>query len=163
MAYPTTYHVIINGRTPNYPLIPTYTCHQINLTIIYRSISTLYLVMAESDYSSTILIVKPVGPDAINALRAEHNADRLVTFQFEDSVSNITEYDDARSRECTPYVSRPPEPQLHLKFDPKPRDATRGFIFGSDESKCDVQLLNGRKLGSVASTFASISTGIPDS
>ena len=33
--------------------------------------------MAEFDYSNTILIVKPVGSDAITSLRSEHNINRL--------------------------------------------------------------------------------------
>jgi len=97
--------------------------------------------MVEFDYSNTILILKPLGPDAANALRANHNAARLMSFHFEESVSNVAEHDDTSSRECTPYVSRPPETELHLNFDPKPKDATQGFIFGRDHIKCDIQLL----------------------
>ncbi len=97
--------------------------------------------MAEFDYSNTILIVKPVGPDAAASLRSEHNTNRLKSFYFKDGVSSVAEYDDTRSRECTPYVSRPPELELHLQFDPGPKDATQGFFFGTDEKKCDVQLL----------------------
>ena len=97
--------------------------------------------MAEFDYSNTILIVKPVGSDAAASLRSEHNTNRLKSFHFEDGVSSISGYDDSRSRECTPYVLRPPELQLHLQFDPGPKDATQGFVFGADKKKCDVQLL----------------------
>ena len=97
--------------------------------------------MAEFDYSNTILIVKPVGPDAAVSLRSEQNANRLKSFHFEDGTSSVAEYDDTRSRECTPYVSRPPELQLHLQFDRGPKDATQGFVFGTDEEDCDVQLL----------------------
>ena len=71
----------------------------------------------EFDHSNTILIVKPVGPDAAASLRSEHNTNRLKPFHFGDGVSSVTEYDDIRSRECTPYVPRPPELQLHLQFD----------------------------------------------
>ena len=98
-------------------------------------------MMAEFDYSNTILIVKPVGPDAAASLRSEQNTNRLKSFHFEDFISSIVEDDDSRSRECTPYVSRPPELQLHLQFDPEPKDATQGFVFGTDDKKCDVQLL----------------------
>ncbi len=97
--------------------------------------------MAEFDYSNTILIVKPLGPDAIASLRSDHNAKRLMSFHFEDGVSSVSGYDDSRSRECTPYVSRPPELELHLQFDPEPKDATQGFVFGTSKKDCDVQLL----------------------
>ena len=83
--------------------------------------------------------MKPVGPDAINAIRTEYNANRLISFHF-DNVSKIAEHSDVRSRECTPYFARPPEPQLLLRFDPEPKNWTRGFVFGTDDEKCDVQL-----------------------
>ena len=128
---------------------PTYTIYHINMTPEIRAILLSFLIMplkscptmAEFDYSNTILIVKPVGPDAAASLRSKHNTNRLKSFHFEDGVSSIAEYDDTRSRECTPYVSRPPELQLHQQFDPGPKDATQGFFFGTDEKKCDVQLL----------------------
>lgn len=102
--------------------------------------------MAAIDHSNTILIVKPVGPAALDALRSEHNTSRLMSFYFEDGASNISRYEDPRSRECTRYVSRPLEMELHMKFDPKPKDATQGFVFGADETDddeklCDVVLL----------------------
>ena len=97
--------------------------------------------MVELDYSNTILIVKPIGSNAAESLRSEHNINCLKSFHFEDDISIVVEYDDTRSRECTPYVSRPPELQLHLQFDPGPKNATKGFVFGTDEEKCDVQLL----------------------
>ena len=97
--------------------------------------------MAEFDYSNTILIVKPVGPDAAASLRSKHNINRLKSFHFEDGISSVAEHDDIRSRECTPYVSRPPELELHLQLDLGPDDAAQGFVFGTDKEKCDVQLL----------------------
>ena len=97
--------------------------------------------MAEFDYSNTILIVKSVGPDTAASLRSEHNINRLKSFHFEDGVSSVLGYDDSRSRECIPYVSRPSELELHLQFDLGPKNATQGFVFGIDEGKCDVQLL----------------------
>ena len=97
--------------------------------------------MAEFDYSNTILIVKPVGPDAAASLRSGYNTNRLKSFHFEDAISSIVEDDRTRSRESTPYVSRPPELELHLQFDPEPKDATQGFVFGTDHKKCDIQLL----------------------
>ncbi len=99
------------------------------------------LMMAEFDYANTILIIKPVGPDAAASLRSEHNTNRLKSFHFEDGISSVADYDTTRSRECTPYVSRPPELQLHLQFDPPPKDPPQGFDLGTDKIKCDVQLL----------------------
>ena len=64
-----------------------------------------------------------------------------MSFHFEDGVSRVSGYDDSRSRECTPYVSRSPELELHLQFDSDPKDATQGFVFSIDKEKCDVQLL----------------------
>ena len=98
-------------------------------------------MMAEFDYSNTILIVKPVGPDTAASLRSEHNTNRLKSFHFEDGISSVAEYDDTRSRECTPYVPRPPELELHIQFDREPKDATQGFVFGTSKKDCDVQLL----------------------
>ena len=85
--------------------------------------------------------MKPVGPDATASLRSDHNTIRLMSFHFEEGVSRVSGYDDSRSRECTPYVSRPPELELHLQFDREPKDATQGFVFGTDKKRCDVQLL----------------------
>ena len=98
--------------------------------------------MAEQDHSNTILIMKPIAPDALSALRTKHNVDRLMSFHFDDSVGSVPEVHGIRSRECTPYFSRPPETELHLKFNPKPKELALGFIFGSDDAKCDVQLLD---------------------
>ena len=128
---------------------PTYTIYHINMIPEIRAILLSFLIMslklcltmAEFDYSNTILIVKPVGPDAAASLRSEYNTKRLISFHFEDGVSSISGYDDSRSRECTPYVSRPPELELHLQFDPEPKDATQGFVFGTNKKDCDVQLL----------------------
>ncbi len=144
IALPSTFSTHKGRWHPISSLILPYTC---NYTVIRPSIQPSRLTMAEIDHSKTILIVKPVGPAALDALRSEYNISRLVSFHFEDGASSISQYDDPRSRECTPYVSRPSEIELHLKFDPKPKDATRGFVFGTDETdddkekKCDVVLL----------------------
>ena len=128
---------------------PTYTIYHINMIPEIKAILLSFLIMslkfclmmAKFDYSNTILIVKPVGPDASALLRSEYNTERLILFHFADCISSISGYNKSRSRECTPYVSRPPELELHLQFDPGPKDASQGFVFGTDEEKCDVQLL----------------------
>ncbi len=98
--------------------------------------------MAEFNYSNTILIVKPVGPDAAASLMSEHNVNRLKSFHFEQDVNSIADRSkNKRSRECTPHVSRPSELHLHLELDPGPEDVTQGFVFGTNEDECDVQLL----------------------
>lgn len=94
---------------------PTYTIYHINMIPEIRAILLSFLIMplksyptmAEFDYSNTILIVKPVETDTAASLRSEHNTNRLKSFHFEDGVSSVAEYDDTRSREYTPYVSRP--------------------------------------------------------
>lgn len=70
--------------------------------------------MTEFDYSNTILIVKPIRPDTTASLRSKHNTNRLKSFHFEDGVSSVLGYDDLRSREYTPYISRPSKLKLHL-------------------------------------------------
>ena len=112
----------------------------ISLSFLIPSLKSCPTI-AKLDYSNTILIVKPVGPDATASLRSEHNANSLMSFHFEDGDTIDSGYDDSRSRECTPYVSRPPELELHLQFDPGPKDATQVFVFGTDEEDCDVKLL----------------------
>lgn len=96
--------------------------------------------MAEFDHSKTILVVKPVGQAALEALRSGLNANRLVSFQFSDSFHEETT--SRASRECTPYILPPPEIQLHLRFDPKPQRSQRGFVFGIKAQTCDVVLLD---------------------
>ena len=97
--------------------------------------------MADSDCSNTIFILKPVGADAAASLQSAHNSKRLKWFHFEDGINSITKCENSRRRECTPYFSRPSELELHLQFDPGPKDATQGFIFGTEKERCDVQLL----------------------
>ena len=88
---------------------PTYTIYHINIIPKIRAILLSFLIMplkscptmAELDYLNTILIVKPVGPDAAISLRSKQNANRLKSFHFEDGTSSVAEYDDTRSRECT--------------------------------------------------------------
>ena len=112
-----------------------------------RATLLLFLIMplkscpttAEFDYSNTILVVKPVGSDTAASLRSEPNTNRLKSFHFEDGVSSVLGYDDSKSRECTTYVLRPPELQLHLTQNPK--NATQCFFFETDEKNCDTQLL----------------------
>lgn len=82
--------------------------------------------------ASTPVLIKPVGPDATASLRSEHNANHLMSFHSEDGVNVVSRYDDSRSRECTPFVSRPPELEFHLQYDPIPTDIMRGFVFGTD-------------------------------
>lgn len=111
--------------------------------------------MAELDYSNTILIIKPVGPVASEVLQSKHNVNRLVSFHFADGVSSVSQHTSSSSRECTPFVPRPSQIELHLKFDSPPHDPTRGFIFGtnvgtSEEQGCDIVLLDSDKKQSIS-------------
>ena len=100
---------------------PIYTIYYINIIPKIRVILLLFLIMplksyptiAKFEYLNTILIVKPVGTDTIGLLRSKHNANRLKLFYFEDGISSVADYDHIRSRECTPYVLRPPELELY--------------------------------------------------
>ena len=107
--------------------------------------------MAGLDYSNTILIVKPVGPAALEALRSEPNAGRLFSFQYPGFDSTISLPEQSGSRECTPFILPPPEIQLHLKFDPIPKNPQRGFVFGSKEKTCDILLLDKTSPGRASS------------
>lgn len=85
-------------------MFPTYTIDHINMIPEIRAILLSFLIMplkscptmAEFDYSNSIL-----------------NINYLKSIYFKNDVSNVTEYNNARSRECISYVSRPPELQLH--------------------------------------------------
>ena len=102
--------------------------------------------MADSDYANTALIVKPVGADTALSLRSKHNAHCLDSIHFGDDTSFSTRQGDS-SRECTPFVPRPSELELLLKLNPGPKDCTKGFVFGSDQTQCDVHLQVNRRYG----------------
>lgn len=95
--------------------------------------------MAQYASSDTFLVVKAIGADAATALRSTRNI-RLNRVSSSFLVESDASYHSTADRESTPHVLREPETQLHLKFTPPPRDSSRGFIFGSDESCCDVHL-----------------------
>lgn len=98
--------------------------------------------MAGFDHSNTIFVLKPVGPVALEALRSEPNSGRLFSFYYPDFNGTTSLSQQSGSRECTPYVVPPPEIQLHLKFDPIPKNPQRGFVFGVKEAICDIVLLD---------------------
>ena len=62
-----------------------------------RAILLLFLILflisfptiVEFDYINTILIVKPVGSDAIVSLRSKYNTNHLKLFYFEIGISSI--------------------------------------------------------------------------
>ena len=95
--------------------------------------------MSTQGRSQIILILTPVGLVAQDALTSGCNMERL--FQGHTvSTDCFHHIDDSASRECTPYFPPPTATELHLRFSPLPKDPTRGFVFGSDEAKCDVVL-----------------------
>ena len=106
----------------------------------------------EQDYSNTIVIVKQIGSYDSNALDCEHNKSRL----FMDSTSGGTECIELRSRAGTPFVTPSPEIEIRLGFNAKPRDDTRGFIFGSDATLCDVLICDRLRTHGVSRTHFSI-------
>lgn len=89
--------------------------------------------------SQIILILKPVGLAAQDALTSEFNTDRLLQGHAV-STDCSHQFEDSASRECTPYFPPPRATELHLRFSPSPKEPTRGFVFGSDEVKCDIVL-----------------------
>lgn len=98
--------------------------------------------MLKLDHSDTVLIVKPVGSTASDALKSKHNINRLASFHQENDISTLSEQLDATTRECTPYMPPPAEIELHLKFSPIPTDPARGFVFGTNVERCDIALRN---------------------
>ena len=62
--------------------------------------------------------------NAIILLRFDYNINYLISFHFEDDISNISEYNDSRSREYTLYVSRLSKLELYLQFDLESKDIT---------------------------------------
>ncbi|KAL8643740.1 MAG: hypothetical protein Q9210_007578, partial [Variospora velana] len=96
--------------------------------------------MSIHDRSQIILILKPVGLVAQDALNTELNSGRLVQIHQTRSTNSLHNIDNPSGRECTPYFPPPVATELHLRFSPSPKDPTQGFVFGSDEAKCDVVL-----------------------
>ena len=83
------------------------------LSFLILSLKTC-LIIIEFDYLNIILIMKSIELNATASLRSDYNINRLISFHFEDDVSSVSGYDDLRSREYTPYISRPLELELYL-------------------------------------------------
>ena len=96
--------------------------------------------MVEFDYSTIILIIRPVNDAAINALWSNSNFSRLVSFHVENHISSIRQLDNQKNRECTPYVSPFLKTQFHLKFNSMSINSTQGYVFENSDEKCDVVL-----------------------
>ena len=98
-------------------MFPTYTIDHINMIPEIRAILLSFLIMplksyptiAEFDYSNSILIVKPIGPDAKVSLYSKHNINYFKLIYFKDDINSVIEYDDIRSRKYILYVLRSSE------------------------------------------------------
>ena len=118
----TKEEILLVGGSKCLIAYPIYTIYYINIIPEIRVILLLFLIiplksypkLAKFDYLNTILIVKPVGLDAIVSLRSKYNTNRLKLFYFEDGISSILGYDDLRSRKYTPYILRPLKLELYL-------------------------------------------------
>lgn len=95
--------------------------------------------MPELEISSTIVVIKPVGDAALEALQCK-NSSRLTSIHFDQTISSPIQDDTSSSRECTPFCLPPVETELHLKFSPLLKDPIRGFVFGTSADKCDIVL-----------------------
>src|SRR5436190_19970934 len=86
-----------------------------------------------------ILSIRAVDPLAAQALCLSHNKDRY--------LHSCGGGFDISSREPTPFSSQELEdsyPRLRLTFDKRPKDISKGFVFGSDSKRCDILLGNRR-------------------
>ena len=75
--------------------------------------------MAEADCSMTILIMTVVGAHAIK--HYDYLTTPAVWCHPTSAIGNIPDTIEATSRELTPCIPAPPETQLYLKFDVKPK------------------------------------------
>ncbi|KAL9013635.1 MAG: hypothetical protein Q9173_001687 [Seirophora scorigena] len=96
--------------------------------------------MANCVRSNTIFIVKPLNPVAVTSLKSTHNAK---TFDFHDGLEEfgrIMKHQSHLGLECTSSLPTASGTELHVQFNPGPRNASQGFVFGSDTRFCDVHL-----------------------
>ena len=97
--------------------------------------------MADIDLANTVLIIKPLDSSSTHSLKSASNSNYLKSIHFDDTTRTITGESHTPSRECTPFVPGPTELQLHLQLEPRPRNAALGWIVGTNEKHCDIQLL----------------------
>lgn len=92
--------------------------------------------MAKCVRSNTIFIVKPLNPDAVRSLKSIHNAK---AFDFHDDLEGLGHRVEHQSH-LTSSLPTASTTELHVHFNSGPRNASRGFVFGSDKRFCDVHL-----------------------
>ncbi|KAL8935094.1 MAG: hypothetical protein Q9216_005589 [Gyalolechia sp. 2 TL-2023] len=84
--------------------------------------------MAAPMQANTILIVKPLDPASQSLLQNQLQTERL---RYHCSTEDLgSSWEERRLHTL----------EIHLQFDPPPRDITRGFVFGRDEEQCDIVL-----------------------
>ncbi|KAL9638791.1 MAG: hypothetical protein Q9204_001365 [Flavoplaca sp. TL-2023a] len=74
-------------------------------------------------------------PKAERAWNLSENRDRC-----EPAPEPAGDVDSIPSRETTPAGQSDVQSRIHLRFDNKPKNLEKGFVFGSDPQKCDVLL-----------------------
>lgn len=103
------------------------------------------------DYSNTLLIIRPVGEDAHQALQFDPIRLEYPSFDHSNTLSGVLRRNLTRlveyapgsiplSREGILYVPPPRDIQFHLRFQPLPKDCQIGFVFGTSRH-CDIMLV----------------------
>ncbi|KAI9848890.1 MAG: hypothetical protein M1837_006406 [Sclerophora amabilis] len=94
------------------------------------------------DYSNTIVIVRPVNQPATDCLTLPQNRQRLFPSPnpYPISTAETSLSDGGRSREATPAVLRDSLMEIRLELNLEPTNPPVGFVFGSQDSTCNVIL-----------------------
>lgn len=82
-----------------------------------------------------IVTLVAVSPTAERAWNRPENHDRC-----EPAPESDGGIEDIPSRGTTPAGTGEDTSKIHLTFDKKPKNLEKGFVFGSDQQKCDVLL-----------------------
>ncbi|KAK2763719.1 hypothetical protein FQN54_009335 [Arachnomyces sp. PD_36] len=94
--------------------------------------------MALGDPKTTVAIFTARSPAAFAALELTHNQSRVKAQTFPSKQRRPKR--ERKRRQRTPIVAAATESQLVLSLSEKPIDPLLGFVFGSDEEKCDILL-----------------------
>jgi len=97
--------------------------------------------MIDVDYTTIVLIIESLNSDAGKALSLPSN-EEYVFKQVTDGGPRIS----PASREGTPFVT-PSKVVCAIHLTQKPYDPLDGWVFGSDEDCCDIQLSASKRAG----------------
>ncbi|KAL8962161.1 MAG: hypothetical protein Q9193_001391 [Seirophora villosa] len=96
--------------------------------------------MANYVRSNTIFIVKPLNNDAVKSLKSIDNGQ---AFDFHDGLEEFggrMEHQSHLGLHSTSSLPTASGTELHVHFNSGLRNASRGFVFGTDKRFCDVHL-----------------------